>query len=118
MDNKKDIERLEQKIDELSDKIEVILERQNTQYTDIMLFLKSNSDNNIVTIDNRTVDELYEKALEVTIKAQKVSTSYIQRKLIVGYSRASQLMDMLEKRGVIGPRDGAKARDVLIKKSE
>lgn len=114
----KDIERLEQKIDELSEKVEVILERQNTQYTDIMLFLKSNSENDILTIDNRTADELYEKALEVVIKAQKASTSYIQRKLLVGYSRAAQLMEMLEKKGVIGPGNGAKARDVLIKKSE
>ena len=45
--------------------------------------------------------------------AGKASTSYIQRKLRVGYSRAARLIDLLEKNGVIGPGDGAKAREVI-----
>jgi S-DNA-T family DNA segregation ATPase FtsK/SpoIIIE len=59
-------------------------------------------------------DELYETAREEIIKIGKASTSYIQRKLRVGYARAARLMDMLEERGVIGPADGSKAREVLI----
>lgn len=58
-------------------------------------------------------DELYEEARQIVIGAGKASTSYIQRKLKVGYARAARLMDMLEERGVIGPADGAKPRDVL-----
>ncbi|MCC7004574.1 DNA translocase FtsK, partial [Candidatus Nomurabacteria bacterium] len=58
-------------------------------------------------------DELYEQAKEVVISAGKASTSYIQRKLRVGYARAARLIDMLEERGVIGPGDGAKAREVI-----
>jgi len=58
-------------------------------------------------------DNLYEQAREEVIKAGKASTSYIQRKLRVGYARAARLMDVLEERGVIGPADGAKPREVL-----
>lgn len=58
-------------------------------------------------------DDLYEEAKEIVIQAGKASTSYIQRKLRVGYARAARLMDILEERGVIGPADGAKPREVL-----
>ncbi len=58
-------------------------------------------------------DELYEEARMCVIEAGKASTSYIQRKLKVGYARAARLIDMLEERGVVGPADGAKPREVL-----
>lgn len=58
-------------------------------------------------------DELYEEARAVVMQAGKASTSYIQRKLRVGYARAARLMDILEERGVIGPADGAKPREVI-----
>jgi S-DNA-T family DNA segregation ATPase FtsK/SpoIIIE len=58
-------------------------------------------------------DDLYEAAREAVTSASKASTSYIQRKLGVGYSRAAKLMDMLEERGVIGPANGSKAREVI-----
>jgi len=59
-------------------------------------------------------DELYEVAKEEVIKAGKASTSYIQRKLSVGYARAARLIDMLEERGVIGPGSGAKPREIMM----
>ncbi len=58
-------------------------------------------------------DELYESAREAVIAAGKASTSYIQRKLGVGYSRAAKLMDLLEEQGVIGPANGSKPREVI-----
>lgn len=58
-------------------------------------------------------DELYPEAKKTVIEAGKASTSYLQRKLGVGYARAARLMDLLETRGVIGPADGAKPRDVI-----
>jgi S-DNA-T family DNA segregation ATPase FtsK/SpoIIIE len=63
--------------------------------------------------DNDTNDELYEDARAAVMEAGKASTSYIQRKLRVGYARAARLMDMLEERGVIGASDGAKPREIL-----
>jgi DNA segregation ATPase FtsK/SpoIIIE, S-DNA-T family len=59
-------------------------------------------------------DDLYEEAKDVVVSAGKASTSYLQRKLRVGYSRAARLMDILEERGVIGPADGAKPREILV----
>lgn len=58
-------------------------------------------------------DELYNDAKMAVIEAGKASTSYIQRKLRVGYSRAARLMDMLEENGIIGPAQGSKAREIL-----
>jgi len=60
-------------------------------------------------------DELYEEARICVLEAGKASTSYLQRKLKLGYARAARLMDKLEERGVIGPGDGAKPREVLEK---
>ncbi len=58
-------------------------------------------------------DPLYEEARETIMAAGKASTSYLQRKLRVGYARAARLMDMLEENGIIGPADGSKPREVL-----
>ncbi len=58
-------------------------------------------------------DDMYEPAREAVISAGKASTSYIQRKLGIGYSRAAKLMDILEERGVIGPANGSKPREIM-----
>jgi S-DNA-T family DNA segregation ATPase FtsK/SpoIIIE len=63
-------------------------------------------------------DELYDDARIAVIEAGKASTSYIQRKLRVGYSRAARLMDLLEERGIIGPADGSKPREILSQGGE
>jgi len=60
-------------------------------------------------------DEMYEEARQCVIEAGKASTSYLQRKLKLGYARAARLMDKLEERGVISAGDGAKPREVLEK---
>jgi len=67
--------------------------------------------------DEDVDDEVYEAARQAVIEAGKASTSYIQRKLRIGYSRAARIMDMLEERGVIGAQDGSKPREVLEKGS-
>ena len=59
-------------------------------------------------------DELYEEAREVVIQAGKASASLLQRRLRVGYARAARLLDILEERGMVGPADGAKPRDVFV----
>lgn len=63
--------------------------------------------------DGDQEDELYEDAYQTVLHAGKASTSYLQRKLRVGYARAARLMDMLEENGVIGASQGSKPRDVL-----
>ena len=66
-----------------------------------------------MTDENEDDDILYSQAKQTVIDAGKASTSYLQRKLGIGYARAARLMDLLEERGVIGPSDGAKPRDVI-----
>ncbi|MES2622834.1 MAG: DNA translocase FtsK 4TM domain-containing protein [Patescibacteria group bacterium] len=61
-------------------------------------------------------DDLYDEAKQAVIDAKKASTSYLQRKFRIGYSRAARLMDILESKGVIGPSDGARPREVLVGK--
>ena len=66
------------------------------------------------TIDSHEDDDaLYDDAYNIVLEAGKASTSYLQRKLRVGYARAARLMDMLEERGVIGQADGSKPREIL-----
>lgn len=60
-------------------------------------------------------DELYGEAKEIVVHAGKASTSYLQRKLRIGYARAARLMDILEEKGVIGPPEGSRPREVLEK---
>lgn len=60
-------------------------------------------------------DDLLSEAETVVLQAGKASASFLQRRLRVGYARAARLLDLLEARGVIGPGDGAKPRDVLLR---
>lgn len=59
-----------------------------------------------------TDDELYEEAVRVVQEAKKASASLLQRRLAVGYARAARLLDIMEERGIVGPGEGAKPREV------
>ncbi|NOX99610.1 MAG: DNA translocase FtsK [Verrucomicrobia bacterium] len=59
-------------------------------------------------------EDLIEKCLEIIFQEKKASTSLLQRRLRLGYTRAARMIDILEQRNIIGPGDGAKPREILI----
>jgi len=64
--------------------------------------------------DPENSDPMLEESAKVVIQAGKASTSLLQRRLRIGYSRAARMMDLLEQGGVIGPPDGSRPRDILV----
>jgi S-DNA-T family DNA segregation ATPase FtsK/SpoIIIE len=63
-------------------------------------------------------DPLLDRAIEIVVTAQTASTSLLQRRLRVGYTRAGRLIDMLERRGIISGYEGSKPRRVLVEEAE
>lgn len=93
---------------------------QKEQFTAIVMSLRETQKDTCTNCDENededddTNDELYAKAKQIVIEAEQASTSYLQRKLGIGYARAAHLMDKLEEGGVIGPSKGAARRTVLM----
>jgi S-DNA-T family DNA segregation ATPase FtsK/SpoIIIE len=77
-----------------------------------------NGDGTVDFSDPDQGDELFEEAKEVILQAGKASTSFLQRRLKVGYARAARLMDLMEEAGIVGPGEGAKPREILINEKE
>ena len=65
-----------------------------------------------------SLDPLFNDAVDVVLESGKASTSFLQRKLSVGYSRGSKIMDQMEEKHIIGPAEGAKPRKILINKQQ
>ena len=109
--------------DELKNVVTYLKQQSSAQELDSINLDGDNKDGNAdaffgAMVDDDEEDDLYEEAKQAVIEANKASTSYLQRKLRVGYSRAARLIDILEERGVIGPGEGSKPREILIGKDD
>lgn len=63
--------------------------------------------------DDEDSDPLFEKALEIVLQQGKASASYIQRRLKIGYNRSARLVELMEKKGIVGPAQGSRPRDLV-----
>ena len=77
-----------------------------------------NNENTTEVASDSESDELLDEAIKIVVEYQQASTSFIQRKLRVGFNRASRIMEDLEERGIISEKDGSKPRQVLVSKEE
>ena len=64
------------------------------------------------------IDELFEEAVRTIVQYDRASASLLQRRLRIGYARAARLLDELEMAGIVGPGEGSKPRDVLVKNAD
>jgi S-DNA-T family DNA segregation ATPase FtsK/SpoIIIE len=75
--------------------------------------LKPRDDEEVDEDDGET-DAMYDDAVRIVAETRRCSTSWLQRKLQLGYNRAARIVETMEKRGLVGPANGAKDREVLI----
>jgi S-DNA-T family DNA segregation ATPase FtsK/SpoIIIE len=78
----------------------------------------NNESSSVEEKEEDSSDELINDAIKLVIEYQQASTSFLQRKLRVGFNRASRIMDELEERGIISEKDGSRPRHVLIEKED
>ena len=67
---------------------------------------------------DETSDELLQEAIECVVSAGQASVSMLQRRFRIGYNRAARIVDMMEARGIVGPQDGSRPRQVLLSEDE
>ena len=105
--------------DEIKRIIDHTISQQKAQYDDAMMNLESTPDKSASQIEDMKQkeeydDPLYNEIVEFVISTQKASASLLQRRFKLGYNRAARIVDLLEERGIIGPPNGSKPREVLV----
>ena len=94
----------------------VLLKQYAEANNKIVKIIRSNSSRVQKNTNNSDdIDPLFDEIVDYVIQAGKISASLIQRKYRLNYNRAARIIDLLEERGIIGPPDGSKPREVLIK---
>jgi len=106
--------------DEIKRIIDYTVEQQKAQYDESLLNLEV-TDHNVSSASGQEFgdaandeDPLYNDIVQFVIETQKASASLLQRRFKLGYNRAARLIDLLEERGIIGPSNGSKPREVLV----
>ena len=105
--------------DEIKRLIDWTVKQQKAQYSDAFSNLDSSSSSEssgsgVISSDGDDDDPLYNEIVEFVVTTGKASASLIQRKFKLGYNRAARIVDLLEERGIIGPANGSKPREVLV----
>jgi S-DNA-T family DNA segregation ATPase FtsK/SpoIIIE len=93
--------------------VDFVIEQQKAQYQEEMIPTEVE-----VVEPHEETDDLYDEAVQLVVDMQTASVSMLQRRFRIGYSRAARIVDQMEMRGVVGPPEGSKPRQVLISKDE
>ncbi|MFS0574170.1 DNA translocase FtsK [Sporosarcina sp. 179-K 3D1 HS] len=93
--------------------VNFVIEQQKAQYQEEMI----PTDVEEVPLHEET-DELFDEAVQLVVDMQTASVSMLQRRFRIGYSRAARIVDQMEMRGIVGPSEGSKPRQVLLGKGE
>lgn len=108
--------------DEIKKIIDYTVEQQKAEYDAAFLNLEASSNMDKSASQREDMeqiedddDELYNDVVTFVVEQQKASASLLQRRFKVGYNRAARIIDLLEERGIIGPANGSKPREVLVK---
>jgi hypothetical protein len=100
--------------EEVEKAVEFVKTLGEPDYIDEEIFIDEDEDDEGPSLfDDGDGDPLFEQALEIVLQQGKASASYIQRKLKIGYNRAARLVELMEERGIVGPAQGSKPRDIV-----
>jgi len=88
------------------------------QYSEEITSLPVGSKRTGQTLEGEEKDPLFQEALKIISQYDRASASLLQRRLSIGYARAARILDQLEAEGVVGPAEGSKPREVLIRSQE
>ncbi len=100
--------------DEIRRVIEAVCKEQVAQYDEALTKLNEMPISELNNNDDYD-EPMYDEIVEFAVQTGKISASLIQRRFRFGYNRAARVIDLLEKRGIVGPQNGSKPRDVLLK---
>lgn len=101
---------------EVEDVVRAVKEYGEPDYIDEEIFMDDDDEDGAKDLFGEPMDDddpLYDQALEIVVQAGKASASYIQRRLKIGYNRAARLVEEMEERGIVGPANGSKPREVI-----
>lgn len=100
--------------DEVEKVVEYVKQYGEPDYIDDEIFVEDEDENEGAPgLFSDGDDPLYDQALEIVVQSGKASASYLQRRLKIGYNRAARLVEEMEERGIVGPQNGSKPREVI-----